>query len=119
MGFKKIIYVAGKFQNLPENKKSIESACKWLYKKYNGEVLFINGVSAFAHYYDCTTQRQGHRMCRFLLECCDAVITMGDYENSVGTYVEMMIAEMHGMPIFEKFDDENFDWDAFENYINS
>ena len=119
MGYKKVIYVAGKFQNKPENKRSIENACLWLYKKYHGEVLFVNGVSAFSYYYDCTNQREGHRMCRFILECCDAVITVGDYDNSVGTYVELMIAEMHGMPIFEKLDSENFDWEAFDKYISS
>ena len=117
MNYKKIIYVAGKFQNNPENKKSIESACTWLYKKYNREFLFVNGVDAFGFYYDCTTQREGHRMCKFLLDQCDAIVTIGDYESSVGTYVELMIAEMSNKPIFEKIDCEGFDWEAFEDYI--
>ena len=119
MNFKKVIYVAGKFQNKPENKKSIESACTWLYKKYNHEILFVNGVDAFGFYYDCTTQREGHAMCKYLLDNCDAIVTIGDYETSVGTYVELMIAEMTNKPIFEKIDSEGFDWDAFDDYINN
>lgn len=119
MFYKTVIYVAGKFQNKEENKKAIESACRWLYKKYNHEILFVNGVDAFGFYYDATTQREGHAMCKFLLDKCDAIVTVGEYEHSVGTYVELMLAEMSNKPIFEKIDSEGFDWEAFDKYINN
>lgn len=99
----KIIYVAGKFQNKKENKEYIEECCRRFTKIYPS-YLFINGVSQFSHCYSCTSQRDGLRMCISLMKMCTEIWTVGEYENSVGTYVEMMCAETLGKKIVEHAD---------------
>ena len=51
--FNKRVYVAGIFQNKPENKEYIEKWCLKLSKIFP-DYLFINGVSAFSYYYGKT-----------------------------------------------------------------
>lgn len=106
MSYSKIIYVAGKFQNQPENKIYIEQCCRRFSKEYP-KYLFINGVSQFSHYYDCTTQSEGIDMCLKLMERCDEVWTVGEYENSVGTYCEIKVAQALGIEVKEHMDKDS------------
>ena len=103
--YDKVIYVAGKFQNNPTNKKYIEACCKQFFEKYPN-YLFINGVSQFGYMYEYTTQKTGIQMCLELMKMCDEVWTIGQYENSIGTYSEIMVAENLGIPVYEHKDRE-------------
>lgn len=101
--FNKRVYVAGIFQNKPENKEYIEKWCLKLSKIFP-DYLFINGVSAFSYYYDHTDLQQGMDMCAELLKCCDSLVTVSDYSNSIGTFVELYIAKENDMHIYEHID---------------
>jgi hypothetical protein len=101
--YKKKVYVAGIFQNKPENKKYIEDWCLKL-SSYFPDYLFLNGVSTFSYYYDSTDIKTGMKMCIELLKTCDAIVTVSDYTKSIGTWVELMIAEELGLHSFEHID---------------
>lgn len=102
--YDKIIYVAGKFQNDKKNKEYIEKCCRDFAKEYPN-YLFINGVSQFSHFYDSTSQKRGLEMCLCLMQKCDEVWTVGEYEDSVGTYSEVMVAETLKICVREHMDD--------------
>jgi hypothetical protein len=116
--FKKKVYVAGIFQNKPENKKYIEEWCLKL-SKWFPDYLFINGVSTFSYNYDVTDMKLGLKMCLELLKTCDAIVTVSDYTNSIGTWVELMIAEELGLHSFEHIDTEIENNQYFESQLTS
>ena len=116
--FKKKVYVAGKFQNKPENKKYIEDWCLKL-SKWFPDYLFLNGVSTFSHYYDVSDMKTGLKMCIELLKTCDVIVTVTDYTNSIGTWVELMIAEELGLHSFEHIDTEIDNNKYFESQLES
>lgn len=116
--FKKKVYVAGIFQNKPENKNYIEEWCLKL-SKWFPNYLFINGVSTFSYYYDVTDMKLGLKMCLELLKTCDAIVTVSDYTNSIGTWVELMLAEELGLHSFEHIDTEIENNEYFEKQLDS
>lgn len=116
--FKKKVYVAGIFQNKPKNKKYIEEWCLKL-SKWFPDYLFINGVSTFSYYYDFTDMKLGLKMCLELLKTCDAIVTVSDYTNSIGTWVELMLAEELGLHSFEHIDTEIENNEYFEEQLDS
>jgi hypothetical protein len=116
--FKKKIYIAGKFQNSNENKNYIEEWCLKL-SKWFPDYLFLNGVSTFSYYYNVTDMKLGLKMCIELLKTCDAIVTVGDYANSIGTWVELMIAEELGLHSFEHIDAEIENNQYFESQLMS
>ena len=116
--FKKKVYVAGIFQNKPENKNYIEEWCLKL-SKWFPNYLFINGVSTFSYYYDVTDMKLGLKMCLELLKTCDAIVTVSDYTNSIGTWVELMLAEELGLHSFEHIDTEIENNGYFEKQLDS
>lgn len=116
--FKKKVYVAGIFQNKPENKNYIEEWCLKL-SKWFPNYLFINGVSTFSYYYDVTDMKTGLKMCLELLKTCDAIVTVSDYANSIGTWVELMLAEELGLHSFEHIDTEIENNEYFEKQLDS
>lgn len=101
--YSKVVYVAGRFQNVQKNKDYIELCCRRFREDYPN-YLFINGVSEFAHFYDCTSQEEGLSMCiELLLGMADELWVVGDYGDSVGTWVEIMVAKEYGIPVlFDK-----------------
>jgi len=99
----KKVYVAGTFQNKPENKEYIEKWCLKLTRLFP-EYLFINGVSAFSYYYNDTDMQQGLDMCVELVKTCDSLVTVNDYTNSIGTWVEIYVAKENNMHIYEHID---------------
>ena len=116
--FKKKVYVAGIFQNKSENKKYIEEWCLKI-SKWFPDYLFINGVSTFSYYYDFTDMKLGLKMCLELLKTCDAIVTVSDYTNSIGTWVELMLAEELGLHSFEHIDTEIENNEYFEEQLDS
>lgn len=116
--FKKKVYVAGIFQNKPENKNYIEEWCLKL-SKWFPDYLFLNGVSAFSYYYDVTDMKLGLKMCLELLKTCDAIVTVSNYTNSIGTWVELMLAEELGLHSFEHIDTEIENNEYFEKQLDS
>ena len=97
--YTKTIYVAGKFQGVQKNKDYIELCCRRFREDYP-TYLFINGVSEFSHYYDCTGIEEGLDMCLTLMtKMADEVWVVGDYDDSVGTWVEIMTAKHCGIPV--------------------
>lgn len=97
--FSKVIYVAGKFQNNPANKSYIEMMCRRFHEDYSN-YLFINGVSEFSHFYEYTTYEEGMDMCiELMLRSADEVWVVGNYEDSIGTWVAIMIAKEYNIPV--------------------
>jgi hypothetical protein len=61
----------------------------------------------------------GLKMCLELLKTCDAIVTVSDYTNSIGTWVELMLAEEVGLHSFEHIDTEIENNRYFESQLDS
>ena len=97
--YSKIIYVAGKFQNNHANKEHIEKCCR-VFQQHHPDFLFINGVSQFSHMNKDVDYYTGLSMCLALLKkSADEVWTVGDYSDSIGTNVELFVAEENHIPV--------------------
>ena len=107
----KKVWVAGVYQGKEENKIYIESWCRKLTKLFP-DILFINGVSSLSFYYnlydDSNVYLDMHfslDRCVELMKTCDAVVTVSDYSNSIGTWIELFVAKENKMHIREHIED--------------
>lgn len=97
----KIIYVAGKFQNQPENQKYIENRIKLFIREYP-DCIFINGVSSFGYLYSDVDYNTGLDYCLWLLKQADEMWVVGNTKDSIGVKTEIEFAEKHGISIYHK-----------------
>jgi hypothetical protein len=107
----KKVWVAGVYQGKEENKLYIEAWCRKLTKLFP-DILFINGVSSLSFYYDLCDDSNVYLDMHFsldrcveLMKTCDAIVTVSDYSNSIGTWIELFVAKEHKMHIYEHIDD--------------
>ncbi len=107
----KKVWVAGVYQGKEENKLYIEAWCRKLTKLFP-DILFINGVSSLSFYYNLYDKLDAYEDMHFsldrcveLMKTCDAVVTVSDYSNSIGTWIELFVAKENKMHIYEHIDD--------------
>lgn len=82
------IYISGAITNNPNYKKDFERAEDYLQREYpNAEI--INPALVNSHLPKYTTHEEYMRMSFCMLDMCDCIYMLSNYENSKGACMEL------------------------------
>ena len=99
----KLIYVSSKYGGDKERIKLCEEFIKELIKedKQNGEQdkIYLSPLNAFGWLYDDINYDIGLDMCLKILEKCDEMYVLPDWENSKGCLQEIGFCKANGIKI--------------------
>ena len=103
---KKLIYISGKYKGKEEYKQKFETVIKGLVelekertnnKEY--DYVFISPIHAFGFLYDEVSYEEGIEYCLALLDRCDEIWMMDNWEESKGACIEFGYAKARGIHI--------------------
>ena len=112
-----IFYVGGAFGGKAENKQLIEDKIReiiknnWEIRAHKGDLVYekyvlpqnatlFSPVHSFSFLYDETSYLQGIEYCLSILDKCDGLILLNNWENSRGANIEYGFAKGNNIPIF-------------------
>ena len=105
-GKEKIVYVSHPYGGLKENEEKVASLIQSLMKKFPN-FLFISPIHAFSFaYHEVKTYEEGISYCLWLLDKCDEMWVLGNWEKSKGCKVEVEFCNKQNIPYYIIEDDE-------------
>lgn len=103
---KKLIYISGKYKGKEEYKQKFETVIKGLVELEKGrtnnkeyDYVFISPVHTFGFLYDEVSYQEGIEYCLALLDRCDEIWMMDNWEESKGACIEFGYSMARDIPI--------------------
>lgn len=97
---KKLLYISHPYGGKEENREEVNSIVYELYRHpeiFNNFVI-MSPIACFGYMYDRVDYQTGIDFCTDLLLKCDAMIMVGDWENSTGCKIEKELADEIKLP---------------------
>ena len=106
----KLVYVAHPYKGSIDNAENAKKSIEALYQMHPN-MTFVSPIHGLCCPYDSVAYYVGLSYCLELLNRCDYLLMIGNYENSTGCQAEMAFARKMNIPIKTLEDLMEEDWE--------